>query len=150
MRQTACLVVNPITVESYALLFGSGLRLNDGFFIKLSQVGWGLMLCLWLGIAMVQLVGFLTPACSGFRFSQEYLSLFHHSDQFDFVSSLWCIVWVREPLCKPNFLCIFVLIHWDQGCSLSTVKNIFKLQVVYATDCCKAVVPVLFLCCVAL
>ena len=26
---------------------GSGLRLNDGLDIKLSQVGWGLMLCLW-------------------------------------------------------------------------------------------------------
>ena len=26
-----------------------------------------------------------------FKFSQAYLSLFHHSDQFDFVSSLWCI-----------------------------------------------------------
>ena len=28
---------------------GSGLRLNDGLDIKLSQVGWGLMLCLWPG-----------------------------------------------------------------------------------------------------
>ena len=55
MRQTACLVVNPITADSYASLFkmhdgGSGLRLNDGLFLKrLSQMGWGLMLCLWLG-----------------------------------------------------------------------------------------------------
>ena len=54
MRQTACLVVKRIMVDSYALLFnlnggGSGLRINDGLFIKLLQVGWGLMLCLWLG-----------------------------------------------------------------------------------------------------
>ena len=34
--------------------------------------------------------------------------LFHDSDQFDFVSSLWCIDRVREPLCEPNFLCMFV------------------------------------------
>ena len=27
----------------------SGLRLNDGLDIKHSQVGWGLMLCLWPG-----------------------------------------------------------------------------------------------------
>ena len=26
-----------------------------------------------------------------------------------FVSSLWCIDKVREPLCEPNILCIFVL-----------------------------------------
>ena len=25
------------------------------------------------------------------------------------VSSLWCIGGVREPLCEPNFLCMFVL-----------------------------------------
>ena len=35
MRQTACLVVNPIIVDSYASLFngGSGLRLNDSLFV---------------------------------------------------------------------------------------------------------------------
>ena len=47
MRQTACLVVNPVTFAGYALLFNctyngsSGLRLNDDLFVKLSQVGWG-------------------------------------------------------------------------------------------------------------
>ena len=40
MQQTACLVVNPIIVDGYASLFklhdsGSGLRPNDGLFIKL-------------------------------------------------------------------------------------------------------------------
>ena len=43
MRQTACLVVNPIIVEGCASLFlqdgGLGLRLNDGLFIKLQPVG---------------------------------------------------------------------------------------------------------------
>ena len=42
MRQTACLVFNPIMVEGYAALFicsGSGLRLNDGFDVKLEIVG---------------------------------------------------------------------------------------------------------------
>ena len=51
---------------------------------------------------MVQLVFPLTLARSGSGFSQEYLFLFHHSDQFDFVSSLECIVLVREPLCEPK------------------------------------------------
>ena len=36
MPQTACLVFNPIMVEGYA---GSGLRLNDGFDVKLEIVG---------------------------------------------------------------------------------------------------------------
>ena len=57
MRQTACLVVNPITVDSYALLFNCTTVLNDGLFVKLSQVIWGLMLSLsWP--AAVQLVVF--------------------------------------------------------------------------------------------
>ena len=37
MQQTACLVVNPIIDDGYASLFncGSGLRRNDGLFVKL-------------------------------------------------------------------------------------------------------------------
>ena len=37
MRQTACLVVNPISVDGYASLFNctTGLRLNDSLFVKL-------------------------------------------------------------------------------------------------------------------
>ena len=35
--------------------------------------------------AMVQLVFPLHLARSGFRFNQEYLSLFYHGDQFDFL-----------------------------------------------------------------
>ena len=54
MRQTACLVTNPTSVDSYVSLFklhdaGSVLSLNDGLDIKPSQVGWGLMLCFWPG-----------------------------------------------------------------------------------------------------
>ena len=40
--------------------------------------------------------------------------------------------------------------HRDPELSLSTVKNIFKPPAVYATDRSKAVVPWLFLFCVAL
>ena len=43
MRQTTCLVFNPIMVEDYAALLlhgaGSDLRLNDGFDVKLEIVG---------------------------------------------------------------------------------------------------------------
>ena len=35
MRQSACLVVNPITVDSYGFVCGPGLRLNDGPDVKL-------------------------------------------------------------------------------------------------------------------
>ena len=46
------------------------------------SVGRGLMLCFWLGRPLVQLVGFYTSACTDIvcRISQEFSSLFHHSD----------------------------------------------------------------------
>ena len=51
MRQTACLDINPTSVDSYASLFNcttaGRASDNDGLDIKPSQVGWGLMLCLW-------------------------------------------------------------------------------------------------------
>ena len=102
----------PALLQLYVLasdVGGSHLKLNDGRFVKLSQVGWGLMLCRWLGPPWFNQWFSLTLARSGFRFGQVYLSLFHHIDQFDFVSSPWCLDLVREPLCEPNFLCIFVL-----------------------------------------
>ena len=36
LRQTACFVVNPIKVNSFAYLFNSGLRLNDGTILNLT------------------------------------------------------------------------------------------------------------------
>ena len=60
MRQTACQVVNPITFDSYALLFNCMLVVRISvlitgsplliflLFIKLSQESWALMLFLWL------------------------------------------------------------------------------------------------------
>ena len=42
MRESACLVFNPITVNNFASFGGSGVRLNDGPDIKLFiLVGWG-------------------------------------------------------------------------------------------------------------
>ena len=67
MRQSACLVFNPITVDNHAAFLlhadGSGVRLYDGTDIKLFiLVGWGLS---FLSVAWptgVQLVFFF---CSG-------------------------------------------------------------------------------------
>ena len=53
MQQLACLVINTITIYSYGFLFNSttlvgggrsGLILNDNPDVKLSSVGWCLML----------------------------------------------------------------------------------------------------------
>ena len=74
-----------------------------------------------------------------------------------FESSLWCINRVREPLCKPNFVFIFVL-GITSGPRLKFVggKNIFTIPppptppVDYATDRSKAGFPLLFLFCVTL
>ena len=77
--------------------------------VKLSQVDWCLMLCLWFD-----------PPCSTSDFLQLWLAVglglaksiclcFIMVINLIFVSSLWCIDWVRELLCEPNVLCIFVL-----------------------------------------
>ena len=48
MRQSACLILNPITVYIYGFLFNcttvSGIILYDGSDVKLKSVGWCLML----------------------------------------------------------------------------------------------------------
>ena len=53
MRQSACLVINPITVDDYATLLhagGSGVRLHDGPDLKLFVlVGWDRSFRLLLG-----------------------------------------------------------------------------------------------------
>ena len=47
------LVINPIIADSYASLFNCTTAVrasdNDGLFVKLSPVSWGLTICLWLG-----------------------------------------------------------------------------------------------------
>ena len=103
---------------------------------------------------VVQLVVFcLTLAGSVCRIDQEYSFLFHHCDLYlIFVFSLWCIDWVREPLCEPNFLCMFVL-RITLGPRVKICRQLKCLNshhVCFATDRSKAVVLLLFLFCVAL
>ena len=43
------------------------------------------------------------------KLAKSTLSLFRHSDRFDFVFSLRCTDWVRKPLCEPNVLCILYI-----------------------------------------
>ena len=91
------------------------------------------------------------------------LSLFHHSDQFDFVFLLRCIDWVRKPLCEPNFYVFFVLriilgpnvkfVQWkafNPRPPTPRPRPPPPSPVVYTTDCSKAVAPMSFLFCVAL
>ena len=54
----------------------SGLRFNNGLFIKLSQSGWGSMLCLWFGPPWFDLLFSLTLAGGVCRISQEYTHFF--------------------------------------------------------------------------
>ena len=77
MRQSACLVVNPITVCSYGLLFkcmmrgrGSGLNLNDDPGVKLS-----LDACLWLSPLWLNL---------------RWLSVSHEPFTFFIISLFFC------------------------------------------------------------
>ena len=95
IRQSACLVFHPITVNNCASLFNcTGVRLNDGPDIKLFiLVGWGRsFFCLLLGTGLQLLVFFCpsvpvvlfdTPGLSRYRsqhvVSVQSSSLFHHS-----------------------------------------------------------------------
>ena len=96
MRQSACLVFNPITVNNFASLFnlhagGSGVRLDDGSDIKLfilvglgrsfsvawpTGVQWLVFFC-----SSVPVVLFGTPGISGRsqHVPVESSSLLHHS-----------------------------------------------------------------------
>ena len=81
---------------------------------------------------------------------QDYSFLFHHSHTVDF-----CVVAmmhrVREPLCEPNFLCIFVFrITSRPRAKFVDSKRSLNSPVVHATDRSKAIVPVLFFFSVAL
>ena len=79
MRQTACLVVNPLTVDSYALRFNysAAVRASDSMtvFSDAMSLFWPAWFNYWF---------YLTLAGSVCRISQEYSSLFHHGDLFDF------------------------------------------------------------------
>ena len=73
MRQTACLVINPIIVDGYASLFNftTAVRASDS--MTASSGGWGLTICLWLGPPWFNWVSF-TLAHS--RISHEHSFLF--------------------------------------------------------------------------
>ena len=124
--------------------------LNDGLFIKFSQMGRGLKLCLWLGPPWFNQWFSWTLARSGCRISQEYSFLFHHFDQLDF-----CVFAMMHRLSKGAiirtqcfmYFCIKNYIG-TQG-EVCRQKSALNLLVVYATDRPKAVVPVLFLFCLA-
>ena len=49
MRQTACLVINPIIVDGYASLFNCKTAVRASDSMTVSPGGWGLTICLWLG-----------------------------------------------------------------------------------------------------
>ena len=79
MRQTACLVINPIIVDGYASLFNctTAVRASDSvmvFLSKLKPVGWGLTICLWLGLLWFNYWFSFTQAHS--RISREHSFLF--------------------------------------------------------------------------
>ena len=143
MRQTACLVINPTSADSYASRFNctmvGRLKLNDGLDIKLSQVDWALMLCLWPGPPWFSLWFPLTLACSG-GLAKSALSLFRLSDRFDFVFSPRCIDInyhvqfflhiTSRCFCilsrYGDFICLWHYAHFDEYHRL-TAKDMIKL-----------------------
>ena len=77
-----------------------------------------------------------------FRFSQEFLSLFHHSDQFDFVMHRLS---KRDIIRTELFMCFCIKkFIGTQGEVCQQLKIFLHPPVVCATDHSKAVVSVLF------
>ena len=101
---------------------GSGLRPNDGLFVKLEPVGWGLTICLWLGPPWLNCWFSFTLACSGI--GHECSSLFIVVIDLIFVFSLWCIDWVGGLSAGRVFVCFCVGggvgarggVGWLKGC----------------------------------
>ena len=96
MRQTVCLVINPIIVDGYASLF------NCTMAIRASDSGWGLTICLWLGPPWFNYRVSFTLSHS--RISHEYLSLFIIMMNLIFIFSLWCIDWVGSLYVNRIFM----------------------------------------------
>ena len=126
----------------------SGLRLNDGLFVKLKPVGWGLTICLWLGLPWFNYWFSFTLAYS--RISHEYSSLFIivinliFMFRFDALTKLGAFM-------RTEFLCIYVLrVASGPRVKLASCKSALNSPVVCSTDRSKAVVPVLVLLLVAL
>ena len=136
MRQTACLVVNPIIVDGYASLFNctTAVRASDSMTASLQNFN--------------QWVSF-TLAYS--RISHEYSSLFIIVINLIFMFSLWCIEF--GAFMRTEFLCISVLrVASGPRVKLVSCKSALNPPppVVYSTGRSKAVVPVLVLLFVAL
>ena len=96
----------------------------------------------------------LLQICSYFvmREISWILSLFRHSDRFDFVFSLRCIDWVRKPLYEPNVLYVFLYykLYLDPGRSLYSEMPLNPHPpppppVVNTTDRSKAVVIIIIM-----
>ena len=93
VRRAACLVVGPVVIDGCASLFNCTTAVrasdNDGLFVKLKPVGWGLTMSLAWPV-IVQLLVFIY---SGIQWSWPCVLVFaYHCDWFDFY--------------------VFALLHW--------------------------------------
>ena len=86
MRQTACLVVNLITVNNVADLF---------------KVDWGLMICLWSGPSGFNCLTYVAPAFQSWL-AVEYSSCFISVMNLDLYVRCFDSLMSRGPLHGPN------------------------------------------------
>ena len=131
---------------------GSGLRLNDGLFVKLSPAGWGLTICLWLDPPWLKYWFSFTLAYS--RISHKYSSLFIIVINLIFMFRFDELIELGAFM-RTKFLCISVLrVASGPRVKLASCKSALTPPPpptkVYSIDRSKAVVPVLVLHFVAL
>ena len=107
MRQIACVIVKPITVGSYALIFNctTVARASDSLWVSLSSFRkWVVAWCYVLGLACCVVTrGFQLLWLAVFvGLSKIVLLYLIIVINFIFVFSLWCVHCAREPLCQDG------------------------------------------------
>ena len=131
MRQTACLFVNPNTVNSNALLFNctAVVRASDSMTASSQSFQkWVGAWCYVFGLARRNSTSCFLKLwlAVGLVLAVSTLLCFIIVINLIFVLSLWCMDWVRKPLYEPKFFMYFYYeLHRDPGWRLSTVKNMF-------------------------
>ena len=99
---------------------GSGLRLNDGLFVKLKPVGWGLTICFWPGPPWFNYWFSFTLVYR--RISHDYSSLFIIVINLIFTFLLSCIDWIGSFVWDSHLATL-----WEGNCPFGFLLVMFPL-----------------------
>ena len=109
MRQTACLVVNPIIVDGYASLFNCTTAVRASDLMTASSKNFNQWVGAWRYVFGLARRGLTI----GFHLLWHTVALamstrLYYNDWFDFYVFAFMHWLSREPLCKPKFMCFCI------------------------------------------